>query len=114
MSSSPESAPLVCNMEALNPKEREAHEALTVDLFTSAEDVSPLPNGLAIRFPNERANIVRLAEFIAKEQACCPFLTFDLRVKPQKAQVELELSGERNVKQFLLDEFAELLKGRSL
>ncbi len=63
---------------------------------------------------NATDNIVRLAEFIAKEQACCPFLTFDLHVKPQKAQVELELSGERDVKQFLLLEFDELLQGRSL
>ena len=104
------SPPLACNLTALGSEERAAHQALTAKLFRSAQSVERLPNGLALRFPNETPTLRRLADFIANEERCCPFLTFDIRVEPQKAELRLSITGTRSISRFIKAEFADLMK----
>ena len=70
-----------CDMLALSPTERQAHQALIGRLFGSLLlETRELAAGYAYRFEGEQYQLV--AEFIAHERLCCPFLTFNLTVAP--------------------------------
>lgn len=103
---------LACNLSALGPEQRQAHQATTAALFRTALAVDELPNGLVLRFSNESATLLQAAAFIANEQLCCPFLDFDLRIEPQKERLQLSLTGGTHVRDFLRAEFADLLEVR--
>lgn len=103
-------AALACDMGALDPSERQTHQERTAELFRTARAIHPLSNGFSLRLSNDGPTLARIAEFIAREQLCCPFLRFDLRVEPQKAQAQLRLTGGQGVKRFLQMELADLLQ----
>jgi hypothetical protein len=58
-----------------------------------------LPNGLAFRFPAEEYDAV--TEFVGRERLCCPFLTFELDVSPDRGPLLLRLTGAEGVKDFI-------------
>ena len=104
-----DSPALVCNPGALGPEQRRKHEDLTAELLGKADAVHELPNGLAFLFSNEKPTLLQITEFISDEQLCCPFLEFGVHVEPQKARLQLSLTGPEPTRQFLQAEFAELL-----
>jgi hypothetical protein len=104
------SPPLVCKLDALAPEQRRKHQELSAQLLRSAGAVRELENGLAFQFSNEKSVLLLITEFIADEQLCCPFLDFDVHIEPQKAQLQLRLTGPRDTRQFLQAEFADILQ----
>ncbi len=101
---------LVCNPRALAPEQRRKHEAVSVELFRKAGAVHELQNGLAFQFLNEKATLSLITEFIVDEERCCPFLDFEVHVDPQKAILQLSLTGPENTTEFLQAEFADILR----
>ena len=92
-----------CDMTALTPQERSAHQSLIGQLFgTLVQEIRELPNGYAYRFDNE--HYPHVAAFIANEQLCCPFLTFGLALTAHRGPVWLELTAPGDVKLFLREE----------
>jgi hypothetical protein len=87
-------------MTAIPAEKRGAHHALIRRLMTeAAEEISELPNGLAFRFPAEEYDAV--TEFVGRERLCCPFLTFELDVSPDRGPLLLRLTGAEGVKDFI-------------
>jgi hypothetical protein len=92
--------PFACDMTAIPAEERGAHHVLTQRLMTEAvEEISELPNGLALRFPAEEYDAV--TEFVGRERLCCPFLSFALEVSPGGGPLRLRLTGDEGVKDFI-------------
>jgi hypothetical protein len=92
-----------CNMLALSPAQRTAHQELIGRLFGSlVQETRELPDGYAYRFDGEHYPLV--AEFITNERLCCPFLTFSLNVSPHGGPLWLQLTAEGDVKPFLREE----------
>lgn len=60
-----------------------------------------LQDGYAYRFPSEDKWITELAQLIAFERECCPFLQFKLRLEPENGPLWLELTGAAGTKDFL-------------
>lgn len=56
---------------------------------------------LVPRLPQDSDVLLKLAEFIADERLCRPFLSFDLRVEAEGGPVWLRLIGPEGVKEFL-------------
>ena len=104
------SEPLACDLSALSPRERQSHQALTARLFRAAEAVDQLANGFVLRFRNDSSILLRVAEFVANEQRCCPFIDFDIQVKSRGPQLRLRLTGTKAVSEFIKIEFADLLQ----
>lgn len=92
-----------CDMSAMSPEERSAHQELIGQLFGGlVQERRELADGFAYRFDNKHYPL--LATFITHEQLCCPFLTFRLEVTPHRGPVWLQLTAPGDVKPLLLEE----------
>lgn len=101
-------AGFACDMTALAPERRAAHQELSWRLFGSlVKEMRELLNGYAFCFGAEHYTL--LAEFIAGERLCCPFLTFRLEVAPEHGPLWLELTAHSDVKAFLWRELSHAL-----
>ena len=100
-----------CDMLALTPSERQAHQALIGRLFGSLLlETRELADGYAYGFEGEHYQLV--AEFITHERLCCPFLTFGLTVAPHRGPVWLQLTAPGDVKPFLTEELGQYVAGQ--
>lgn len=97
-------APLFCDLNALDPAQREKHQANTEQLFGSVEQIEELPDGYAFRWRAESVTILKVADFISLEHLCCPFFNFALELEAENGPLWLKLSGRAGVKQFILAE----------
>jgi hypothetical protein len=87
-------------MTAIPAEERGAHQALTRHLMSAVvTEIRDLPDGLAFRFPADEYDAV--AQFVARERLCCPFLRFVLEVAPERGQLVLSLTGVEGVAAFI-------------
>ena len=59
-------------------------------------------SGFVYQFSSSSERITALANLIALEHQCCPFLSFRLTVEPGEAPLSLELSGPPGTKEFLV------------
>jgi hypothetical protein len=99
-----------CDMLALSPTERQAHQELIGRLFGSLLlETRELEDGYAYRFEGQHYQLV--AEFIVHERLCCPFLTFVLTVAPGQGPVWLQLTAPGDVKPFLTEELGHYIAG---
>ena len=93
---------LACNISALAPEQRAAHQALATQLFTeAAQETVALADGYALRFADERYD--DLTAFVANERRCCPFFTFVLEVTPDQGPLWLRITGPDGAKAILQD-----------
>ena len=97
---------LACNMGVFTPAQREAHILGTTELVQRVENFRAVENGYQFSFPNETDLISKIAEFIANERLCCPFLKFTLNVNSSDEPISLSLSGPTGTQEFLRAEFS--------
>ena len=90
---------LACNLGAIDPAQRETHEATSDHVFASVLEIKESAEGYAFRLPSDTPMLYKAVEFVANERLCCPFFTFNLRVAD--GQVWLELSGTPEVKDII-------------
>jgi hypothetical protein len=107
MKSSSQSIPLACNMNVFTPAERESHIQTATQLFQTVQRIEGVERGYEFIFSNESVTLTKLAEFISKEQLCCPFLEFTLKMVPNYETTSLLLTGPEGTQEFLREEFSE-------
>lgn len=86
---------------------RERREVLLKTVVSAVVEKQELTDGFAYCFPPQTRWIAELAQFIAFERECCPFLQFALRVEPEGGPIWLELTGPQGTKEFLQSVFIE-------
>ena len=97
--------PIACK---LTPPEFQIRRAELLGTFREALlETKELDDGFAFRFPSDEKWITSLAQLIAFERACCPFLRFELQVEAANGPVWLQLTGPEGTKDFLKTLFAE-------
>jgi hypothetical protein len=102
------SLPIVCNLGALSPAQREREQHLLAEFKSWQRDARPIDAGYSFEVPDEPATLARLGEFLALERLCCPFLRFRLAVGFELAPVVLEVSGDDDAAQaFVRDTFVK-------
>ena len=62
-------------------------------------EIRELPDGLAFQFPAEEYDAV--TELVGSERLCCPFLTFNLEISPERGPLWLRLTGAEGAKDFI-------------
>lgn len=102
--------PIACDMNVFTPDERERHIQNTQSLFRSVLETRDAENGFEFTFPLESGTVLKLADFIANERLCCPFLEFALSVTPNPEPIRLSLTGPEGTREFLREELGELFK----
>ena len=100
-----------CDINAIDPVQRQQHLATTVALFGAVQEIRELPSGYAFRLPNEANMLLKAAEFIMRERLCCPFLGFGVEVEPEGGPVWLRLTGAAGIKPFIQAEIGGILNG---
>ena len=91
--------PIACSLEAAELRKREA--TLLTQFRSGVVETEELADGYAFRLSGD-ANSVRLvAELIAAERACCPFLKFELAAEPSMGPVAVRMTGPAGIKEFL-------------
>ncbi|MGH9349762.1 MAG: hypothetical protein ACRD26_21125 [Vicinamibacterales bacterium] len=90
--------PIVCTLtpDAL----RARREGLLSDLVRKAEDHTPLPDGLRLRFAPTPDTLSTIARTVEAERQCCRFLRFAIIVEPDGGPIVLELSGPPGTREF--------------
>lgn len=105
-------AELACLATALAPEERRAHFALIAQLFGKlAQEQSDLPDGYAYRFKADALEAV--AQFVARERKCCPFLTFQLTVAAGSGPLWLRMTGPEGAREILETELEVSSRSRA-
>ena len=105
MNSNISDPPLACNMDVFTAAQRASHLQNTKHLVQAVQSIQEVENGYEFSFPNETDFISRIAEFIARERLCCPFLKFTLNVLSNSEPVSLSLIGPIGTQEFLRAEF---------
>lgn len=96
---------IACRMDALTEAERGRHQALRALLESLVTSVEELPDGFRLHLPESRENLRLLADFVALERTCCPFLAFRIELEPEAGSLALALTGRAGVKEFLRSPF---------
>lgn len=91
---------LICAPSAIPAAKRLRHFALARKLFCErALERLELPEGYAMRFSQD--DLEAIARFIANERLCCPFLQFELSVKPDAGPLWLQITGPQGAREIL-------------
>lgn len=99
--------PLYCDMSVFTPLEREGHIQTISNLLQNVQSIRDLENGYEFSFPKQSEVITTMAEFIAKERLCCPFLDFTLKIQSNEEFLSLALTGPEGTPEFLREEFSQ-------
>ena len=110
MKTAPGSPALACNLSVFTAEQRRRHEADCSKLFHQASDIRELPRGIALQLTNEPGALSLATGFVTRESQCCPFLDFDLHFEPPYTHIQLSITGPEGSREFLKEEFADLLR----
>ena len=94
--------PLACNMSALTKQERERYGVLSQKLAKAVVSQTELADGYAFSLRN--MPLAEVAEWVAFESRCCPFLNFGIELPSRSETLKLRLTGGKGVKEFLVAE----------
>lgn len=94
-------SPIACRLESLSEEQRQREKALLKFVREATLEIHGLTEGYGLRFPNDSARVLLIAEFITLERLCCPFFNFELHVEAEGGPVWLRPTAQHGVKQFL-------------
>jgi hypothetical protein len=94
-----------CNTKALTPAERARHKQLTEKLTAERRAVVETEKGYEFQYNPKSVSLAELAEWVAAESKCCPFLDFHIDVEGTGSLLCLRLTGEEGIKAFIRAEF---------
>ena len=95
--------PIACSLTAVELRDREA--TLLARFRSAVVETEELHDGYAFQLSGDREWIGPVAELIAAERECCPFLTFEVVAQPNKGPVILRVTGPAGTKEFVRNVF---------
>jgi len=96
---------VACMVYAFDQDQRIRYHALKREL-TSLFTAEELPDGYAFLFPNKPLALSKIAEWVALENLCCPFIQFTIRVSGESEEIRVELTGNDAVRDLIKQEFS--------
>jgi len=105
MKQEPDDIPVICRLSDAELRAREA--TLLAQFRRAVIATQELPDGYSFRLPGDKKSLAGVAELIAAERDCCPFLTFELAAHPNMGPVDVRVTGPSGTKDFLRTVFCE-------
>jgi hypothetical protein len=93
---------LACNIQAISAMQRPRYDDLVSRLRAAMRDCSELADGYSYSLDSAKITSPDVAEWIAMERLCCPFLTFQLKEEGEDSR--LTMRGPDGVKVLLQQE----------
>lgn len=100
-----EDIPIACVLEALTPDQRKREGTLLDEHLRAVEEVAEREDGYSFRYGPDVSLFARMAELVALEHRCCPFLDFQLEWRGADRPPWLHVGGGARVKPFVRDTF---------
>ena len=100
----PAELPVACDLNALMPAERGRRRTLISAVTRATVGRAELGDGFELHLDPTKLELPLLAEWIALERRCCPFLRFRIELAPGAGRVTVALTGGDGVKDFLRSE----------
>ena len=100
--------PIACDMTALSTAERRRYDTLRQRLLNDVDEVRSTATSFRLRLRRE-ASPSDVAEWMALEHRCCPFLTLQLALKDD-GTTWIDIGGSAAIKAFLEDEFKAFVR----
>lgn len=97
--------PIACVLSALTPEQREREHVLLKEHLMSVREVKERDDGYSFRYDPDVAVFGRMAELVALEHRCCPFLEFQLQWARAASDPWLHVRGGARVKDFVRETF---------
>jgi hypothetical protein len=94
-----------CNIKALNPTERAHHKELTGKLIAARKEIVETEKGYEFQFSPATVMLAELADRVAAEGKCCPFLDFHIDLEFEGSLLCLRLTGVDGIESFIRTEF---------
>jgi hypothetical protein len=94
-----DNTPIACSLTTVEWRDREAR--LLARFRSAVIETEELQEGYAFRLPGDGESIGHIAELIAAERECCPFLTFEVAALPNMGPVIVRVIGPAGTKEFL-------------
>lgn len=94
---------IACNMDVFTETERQNHYTDSKHILMQAEKVEELENGYALRHSYSPENFISIAEWITRENKCCPFMVFNLTLQPLEDDLKiwLKFGGSKQIKTYI-------------
>ena len=105
---SPESRPIACDMSALSRDERQRYDLLRSRVVAAVHSAATTDNSFQFRL-RSAVTAQDVAEWMALEHRCCPFLNIALTIRPDDTRW-VELGGSAAIKGFLREEFSSVVR----
>jgi hypothetical protein len=94
--------PVACDPSAFASADSfAAHMTEGRRLLSLALERRELPDGWALRLPNDDGTLLSLVHWIVDERRCCPFFTFALDSEPLPGALWLRITGPEGAKDAL-------------
>ena len=95
--------PVVCTLSSEEKAKR--GEQIARDLLSGVVETKDLPDGTQLRFPGDEYWTMNLTQFVAFEQECCRFLTFELNFEPNLGSIWMCIRGSGEAVSFIKSSF---------
>lgn len=99
--------PIACIPDAIPPEEREGWVEVGRRVYGAVDEVQELEHGYAFRLPADVETLVALAESVARERLCCPFIHWRIEIEPAAQHAWLHMTGRDGTKAFTRAAFEE-------
>jgi hypothetical protein len=96
---------IACDLKAIPAADRPRYNDLIKRVRSAVRDRSELTCGYAYKLAGNLITLSEVAEWIAMERRCCPFLQLQLAVSGSQSDWVLTLTGPAGVKPLLQAEF---------
>lgn len=100
-----DSTTFVCQVDALDPSERQRQRELTTELARRKIGVVELEDGYLFELTPDESTFAAAAEWVTYECRCCPFLRFVIEWRGS-GSIGLRLTGAPGAKSFISETFA--------
>ena len=97
--------PVACRLSDSALREREA--TLLSQFRSAVTATQELADGYAFLLSGDRKTNALVADVIAAERQCCPFLAFELNAHPNSGAVFVRMTGPTGTKEFLKTVFCK-------
>lgn len=97
---------IACNPNAIPADMREQWVEAGKQVYAAVQEVQHMLDGYGFRLPTNSAMLLKVAEYIANERLCCPFIHFTVEIEPNEGPLWLRLRGDAGVKEYMGAVFA--------
>jgi hypothetical protein len=98
------SKPIACELGVFDPPTFERYRHLRARLDRAIAAIDEETDGYALVLPGDDSTLALVAEWIALERRCCPFLAFSVSLSVPDEPIRLTIGGGAGVKAFLATE----------